>query len=86
MRESESGRVGERKGGITGRACEGGARLRVIYLGSVDESLLDVGSRFGGCLEKDELVLVGKLLPLLCAHRTPVLQIALVADEHDRHV
>jgi len=58
----------------------------VNLLGRVDESLLDVGGSFGGSLEEDEAVLLGELLALLGGDGPPVVEVALVADEHDRHV
>lgn len=45
-----------------------------------------VGGGLGRGLQEDEPVLLGKLLALLEAHGSAVLQIALVADQHDDHV
>lgn len=47
---------------------------------------LNVGGRLGGSLKKNESILLSEQLTLLGTHRSPVLQIALVSNQHDCHV
>ena len=48
--------------------------------------LLDVCRRLGRRLQKDEIMLVRKLLALLHGDCASVIKVRLVADEHDGHV
>ena len=60
--------------------------LLVDVVGDVDERLLDVLRGLGRRLEEEQPVLLRKLLTLLCLHHTAVVEICLVANQHDRRV
>lgn len=60
--------------------------LLVDLSGGLDEGLLDIVGCLGAGLQEDETVLASKLLAFLDAHGSPVIEVALVADQHDGHV
>ena len=52
----------------------------VDHLTCLKECLLHIECCFGGCLQEDEAIFLGKALTFLCAHLAPVVQVGLVAD------
>ena len=59
--------------------------ILVDALSSLNESLLDVLRRLGGGLHEDEAVLLSEACTFLIGHLAAVVEIGLVADEHDGH-
>lgn len=60
--------------------------VSVDLLRRVYERLLHVVRRLGRRFHEDQTVFVGECLPLLGAHGAAMLQIVLVANEHNDHV
>ena len=50
------------------------------------KSVLDIGGLQCGCLQEEEVLLLGKLLGILGAHSTLLLEVTLVANQHDDNV
>jgi len=71
---------------LIGHIDRTGQNVIMNLLGGIDEGILHVEGGLGTGFQKDQTILLRERPSLLGGHRTAVLQIIFVADQHDNHV